>query len=166
MDLLKSAKKFSPLEIGLLLVFIIYIIFPIQTPAAIRPLIDSPMGIVAVFLITVSLFVYTSPILGIVYIFVAYELLRRSSVPKQVAKSRVEDTRMTNYMPNHTPKSIPVNQFEKDMELRDLNPPKALTLEEEVIQQRAPIGKSEPVAPYSESSFKPVADNVAGASMF
>ena len=164
MNLLKSAGKFSVLEIVLLLAFVIYIIFPISTPGAIRPMVDSPLGLVVVFIITVSLFVYTSPILGIVYIFVAYELLRRSA-SSPLPKRRVEDRGMTQYMPTHVPKPVPTTQVEKDVQLHHMNPPKPPTLEEEIVHMRAPIGRSDPVK-YTESSFKPVADNTLGASLF
>ena len=164
MNLLKSTGKFSVLEIVLLLAFVIYIIFPISTPDAIRPMVDSPLGLVGLFIITVSLFVYTSPILGIVYIFVAYELLRRStSTP--IPKRRVDERNMTQYMPTHVAKPIPDTQVEKDLQLQQMNPPKPPTLEEEMVKLRAPIGKSDPVK-YTDSSFKPVADNTLGASMF
>jgi hypothetical protein len=46
-----------------------------------------------------------------------------------------------------------------------MNPPKETSLEEEIVQLRAPIGKSDPVK-YTESSFKPVADNLIGGSMY
>jgi hypothetical protein len=165
MSLLNSAGKFSVLEIVLLLAFVVYIIFPIPTPDSIRPLIDSPLGIVGIFLITVSLFLYTSPLIGIVYIFVAYELLRRSAAPAIPAVQRRErNDRMTEYMPTHIPKSIPT-QAEKDVELQNLNPSSPTTLEEEIVHIRAPIGRSDPVK-YTESSFKPVADNTLGASMY
>jgi hypothetical protein len=164
MKLLKSFDKVSVLEILLLLTFVIYIIFPISTPLSIRPWIDSPIGYVSIFIITVLLFVYTSPLLGILYIFVAYELIRRSSSFTPVRETRPMDKYATQYMPTHVPKPV-VSQSEKDSELRDLNPSVSSTLEEEMVQMRAPIGRSDPVK-YTESSFKPVADNTLGASMF
>ena len=164
MKLLKSFDKISVLEILLLLTFVIYIIFPISTPLSIRSLVDSPLGYVSIFIITVLLFVYTSPLLGILYIFVAYELIRRSSSFTPVRETRPTDKYATQYMPTHVPKPV-VTQSEKDSELSDLNPPVSSTLEEEMVQLRAPIGRSDPVK-YTESSFKPVADNTLGASMF
>jgi hypothetical protein len=166
MKLLKTLEKSTPMEIVLLLAFIIYIIFPIQTPHSIRSMVDSPLGLVVLFLITVSLFVYTSPILGVVYIFVAYELIRRSSLSSSdvIATQRGYDRHSTEYMPTHVPKSIPT-QADKNAEMAELNPPRNPTLEEEIVQMRAPIGRSDPVK-YTESSFKPVADDTLGASLW
>jgi hypothetical protein len=67
-------------------------------------------------------------------------------------------------MPTHVPKVVPT-QFEKDVEMANMNPSVEITLEEEIVQIRAPIGKSDPVK-YTESSFKPVADNLIGGSMY
>ena len=160
MKLLKSVGKFSVLEIVLLLAFVIYIIFPISTPESIRPAVDSPLGLVSVFIITILLFVYTSPLLGILYIFVAYELLRRSSRTNLVAEKQLTPP-TTMYMPTRMPQPLPASAADKEFDV----PPRPKTLEEELVEMRAPIGRSDPVK-YTESSFKPVAENVQGASLF
>ena len=164
---LKLLQKISVPEIALLFVFIIYILFPISTPASIAPLVDSPLGYVSIFVITLLLFVYTSPILGVLYIFVAYELIRRSSSPPRQNPQHISGENSTQYMPTHVPKAM-VTQTTKDLEMISMvstNPIYEPTLEEEIVQLRAPIGKSDPVK-YTESSFKPVADNLIGASMY
>lgn len=164
MKLLKSFGTFSVIEILVLLSFVVYILFPISTPSALRPYVDSPLGYISMFLITIALFMYTSPLLGIMYIFVAYELIRRSAQYTPIHEGRATNKYSTQYMPTHVPRAI-VSQMEKDSELSELNPPRSSTLEEEIVQMRAPIGRSDPVK-YTESSFKPVADNLMGASMF
>jgi hypothetical protein len=162
---LKLFQKISVPEFALLIAFVIYILFPISTPMEIAPLIDSPLGYVGMFVITLLLFMYTSPILGVLYIFVAYELIRRSSLqssPRQ--NTKLSGANSTQYMPTHVPKVIPT-QSEKDADMANMNPTMDITLEEEIVQLRAPIGKSDPVK-YTESTFKPVADNLVGASMY
>jgi hypothetical protein len=160
-----SLRKITIPEISLLLVFVVYILFPISTPQVLVPLVDSPIGYVSIFIITILLFVYTSPLLGILYIFVAYELIRRSSSRAPTRTEQPEHTKYTTqYMPTHVPKSIPT-QSEKDLEMLSMNQLPLPTLEEEIVEMRAPIGKSE-LSQYTESSFKPVADNLIGASMY
>ena len=162
---LKSFQKMSAPEFVLLGVFIVYILFPISTPIEIAPLIDSPVGYVGIFVITLLLFVYTSPILGVLYIFVAYELIRRSSF--QGAKQnpqQLSGENSTQYMPTHVPKVV-TTQSVKDSEMASMNPSRETSLEEEIVELRAPIGKSDPVK-YTESTFKPVADILIGASMY
>jgi hypothetical protein len=145
-------KKFGVLDIVLLALFVIYVVFPIPTPQWLVPYIDSPIGMLVLFTVTVSLFVYRSPILGVLYIFVAYELLRRNHyVPP--ASPIVADTQ---YSANRVPQKIP-NQSEKNAELNMLNPPQPLTLEEEIVAKDAPIGVSQlPVG--MQTSFLPSND--------
>jgi len=162
---LNLLRKISVPEMSLLIVFIIYVIFPISTPEILVPIVDSPLGYLSVFIITVGLFVYTSPLLGIIYIFVAYELIRRSSLHSVQNKPHsTQDVIPTRYMPTHLPKPIP-EQSAKEAEMARMNPERETTLEEEIVQLRAPIGKSDNVK-YTESTFKPVATDVLGASMY
>ena len=49
--------------------------------------------------------------------------------------------------------------------MKKMNPVKTVSLEEEVVEQLAPIGKSD-LSVFTSSTFKPVAENVGGASMF
>ena len=149
MKLPQVFKSLSSLESSLLVVFIIYLVLPIQTPQVLAGTVDSPLGMLSIFIVTIYLFFYSNPVLAIVYVFVAYELLRRSS---QVT-GRVS---MVQYTPT---------QVKKDSELRAMNPPVVETLEEQVVQKMAPIGRSDPII-YTSSTFKPVAEKIDGASMY
>ena len=145
-------KKFGALDIILLALFVIYIVFPIPSPQWMVPLIDSPIGMLFIFVVTISLFVYRSPILGVLYIFVAYELLRRNHY---VAPSN-QIVSNTQYVVNRVPKAIPT-QSEKNAELQELNPPHSSTLEEEIVAKETPVGVSQlPVG--LETSFHPAND--------
>jgi hypothetical protein len=158
-------QKITVPEITLLIIFVVYILFPISTPPIMAPWVDSPLGYATIFTITMLLFVYTSPLLGILYVFVAYELIRRSASVRVAKTSTPEHSKYTTqYMPTHVPKTIPT-QSKKNFELEIMNPLPLPTLEEEMVEMRAPVGKGTPVS-YSESSFKPVADNVIGASLY
>ena len=142
MAIVNSFNKSTPLEIILIIVFVLYIIFPIPTPAFIASSVDSSLGILVIFCVTVYLFLYTSPILGILYILVGYELIRRSSLV--TARSAIID---------YTP-----TQANKDVQLQKMNPPQTRTLEEDIIEMRAPIGKSSEME-YVNTSFQPIADS-------
>lgn len=72
-------KSISPLEIILFIVFVIYILFPIKTPNVLIPFINSSFGLALILIATLYLFFYTTPILAILAILVAYELIRRSN---------------------------------------------------------------------------------------
>lgn len=71
-------KQMTSFELTTLVVFIIYLILPMKTPTSVSYWLNKPVGILAIFVITVYLFMYTHPVLGVLYLFVAYELLRRS----------------------------------------------------------------------------------------
>jgi hypothetical protein len=151
-----SLKSLKLYEIVLLVLFILYIIFPIGTPGAIAPILDSPIGILILFIITVALFFYTNPILGIVYIFVAFEVVRRSSRVVGVS-SQVNYAINQQYVPT---------QAKKDEQLAAYNPPPIMqkTLEEDVVGSMAPVPQPGVNGP-NEYTFKPVNDRVVGASL-
>lgn len=136
-------------ELVLFFVFIVYLIFPYYLPEFIANYIDSPMGYIIMLLITIVLFVYSHPLLAVLFIFVAYELLRRSSE----SASRVA---IIKYTPS---------EKKRAETMAEMNPPKHTTLEEEMVHKMAPVGKSDPIV-YNNSSFLPVAEKVEGASVF
>jgi len=141
-------KKISALEILVFILFVIYLVFQIQTPSVLIPFISSPFGITIVLIITLLVFFYTNPILGVLSLFVAYEFIRRSM-------SVVGKVVTVKYTPT---------QMKKDMEMVAMNPPKMVTLEEDIVSKMAPYGMSEPIK-MELSSFKPVAENINNASM-
>jgi hypothetical protein len=151
-----SLKSLKIYEILLLVLFVLYIIFPIKTPEFMVPLMDGPIGIFMLFIITVALFFYTNPILGIVYIFVAFEVVRRS----------------TRAIGSHMPTNFAIGaqtvptQAKKDQEMASYNPPPIMqkTLEEDVVGSMAPAPQPGVNGP-NEYTFKPVNDRVVGASM-
>ena len=150
--MIKLQKMFGSLtqvEMSALVVFILYIVLPIENPQFVSNMVDTPMGMVAVLAVTLYLFFNASPLVAILYIFVAYELLRRSS--KQTGKAAIQE---------HTP-----SQEKKDKKMQKMNPVKKSTLEEEVIEMMAPIGHSDPVV-FTETAFKPVSEDVGTASMY
>ena len=149
MKLQKMFSTLSQVEMIALAVFVLYIVFPIENPSFISNMVDTPLGMVGVLAVTVYLFFLAHPLLSILYVFVAYELLRRSA--KQTGKAAIQE---------HTP-----SQMKKDVKMQKMNPVKKETLEEEMVEKMAPIGHSDPVV-FSESAFKPVAEDVGTASMY
>jgi hypothetical protein len=141
-------KKISTLEILVFVLFVIYLVFQIQTPSVLIPFISSPFGITIVLIITLLVFFFTNPILGVLSLFVAYEFIRRSM-------SVVGKVVTVKYTPT---------QMKKDMEMVAMNPPKVVSLEEDIVSKMAPYGMSELIK-MEPSSFKPVAENINNASM-
>ena len=149
MEFKKLFHSLKPLEIVLLVVFIIYIVFPIQTPDFLASSVDSSLGMLSIFIITIYLFLYVNPIVAVVYIYVGYELLRRSS-------NKSGKVTVMQYTPT---------QAKKDQEMKNMNPVLEKTLEEDIVEQMAPIGHSDANV-YIDTSFKPMADKLKDGSLY
>ena len=72
----------STLEIVLSLLIVLYLVFQMKTPSSFANLINHPMGMLVIVVLTIYLFLNVHPILGILLIIAAYELIRRSSSKK------------------------------------------------------------------------------------
>ena len=148
----ESLKNMSIIEILLFVLFVLYIVLPINTPISIKSFVNSSMGLVFFFCVTMILFVYTNPILGVLYILVVYEAIRRSSDTVDNSRSIVME-----YQPS---------QAAKDEILQKMNPVRTeKTVEEEVIEARAPINKTQSVD-FVQTTFKPISKAVEGASKY
>jgi uncharacterized membrane protein (DUF485 family) len=119
-------KSLSSLEIVTLVIFIIYVVFPFRTPQFLSGTVNTPIGLIIVLVVTLYLFFYTNPILGVVYIFVAYELLRRSSLAKRGGND--------SYMIKYTP-----DEATRKSNMIKMNPPVSHTLEEEIVSDYGTI---------------------------
>ena len=133
----------SSLEVILFVIFVVYVVFQPRTPPVLAGLIDTPVGTAIVMVFAVYLLLYSHPVLGVLSVFVAYELLRRSSTVVQ-------------YIP-----TMLTAQPKVDAKIQSFNPPVERTLEEDVVAQMAPIDVS---SDYVETGFKPVSNDVHGAS--
>lgn len=147
MDLSETFRSLSKYEAILLVLFVIYLIFDINPPESFAAMIDSPLGMIFVLLLTLMNFMKSNVILGVVGLFVAYEVVRRSA---QV-NNRVP---MIMYTPS---------QMNKDIDLVQMNPPQEKTLEEEMVDKMAPVGNSSLIT-YTMSEYKPVSTDVHNAS--
>jgi hypothetical protein len=148
MNLSTYFTSLSAIEIGILILFVIYLVFDIYPTDSMAKYIDTPIGMGATLIVTLYMFMTFSPILGVISLFVAYEVVRRSArINNRVA--------MIQYTPT---------QERKNVELAEMNPVQPATLEEEMVQTMAPIGKSSMIS-YQTSEFKPVADDSHGASL-
>lgn len=149
MKLLDTFKKMSRLESLLALLFALFIVLPVDVPLFLANMIDSTLGMVVIFILAVYMFMNVTPVLAVLFVLVSYELLRRSckASGKQVIMK-------------HTP-----TQEKKDEKMKKMNPPKKETLEEEIVDKLAPVGKSDMIS-YISTSFSPVAEELSGASMY
>lgn len=129
----------NPLEMILFVLFLIYLLLPISTPRLIAPFVDSAVGLTVIFALILFMFFYSHPLLAILFLFVAYELVRRSSWV----------TGRTAYI-QYTP-----TQAKKDAAMRAMNPPQEMTLEQDMVAKMAPQRTVD--ADDYDTGFKPAA---------
>ena len=146
-NLKKVLKKQSLTENILAVLLFIFIVFQISVPDILSPAIASLPGTVIVVLAAISLFYFTNPIIAILGLIAAYEIIVRSGgsiAPKSlnIPTPLQSERRKKQYMNS-------VNGFPK-------------TLEETVVQNMVPLVSNEPII--SNLNYKPVLDSVKGAT--
>jgi hypothetical protein len=138
-------KKQHMGELVLVILFIVYLILGLKTPEPIANMVDTLVGKIVIIIIVISLFMYSNPILAVLALLVAFDLMRRSSMAtgldalQKFAPS--EEKKMTQF--------TAYNQF-------------PYTLEQEVVAKMAPIMKSG--SSLTQASYKPLLDNLYDAA--
>ena len=119
-DLLKIKKR---QELYLVVILVIYILFNFKTPDCLTNIIDNAMGKIIIIIFTIAIAMKTNPILGVLSIIAAYELIKRSS--------RVNQIFTNDNIPSEKTKMI------KLQEMNDFS----ITLEEEIVKNIPPLVK-------------------------
>jgi hypothetical protein len=133
-------------ELVLTIILITYLILGNDMPQPFASLIDNFLAKIVIFGIVIYMFLYKNPILAIISLFVAFELMRHSS------SNIAYDGLVQTYIPsenNKTSQFTAFNQF-------------PYTLEQEVVKKMAPIVYSGTVL--NKASFLPLLDNLHNAS--
>ena len=138
-------KKEHMGELILVILFIIYLIMGYKTPEPIASLVDSLGGKIVLFIIVIYLFIHCNPILAVLALFVAFDLIRRSSVATGIDA-------LKRYAPSEEKKSSQFTAFNQF----------PYTLEQEVVKKMAPIIQSS--SSLSPPSYKPLLENLYDAS--
>ena len=149
MKFLSFMDSLTNVETAVIVMLISYLALPIQLPDMFASMVASPMGTIGIFILSVYLFFNANPLISVLFVFVAYEMFRRSS-------NATGKAAMIKYTPT---------QARKDEKMKKMNPVKTTSLEEEVVNEMAPVGKSD-ISIFTTSTYKPVAENVGSASMF
>ena len=132
-------------ELLLAILFIIYLIMGYKTPQPVANVVDTIVGKIAVFAVVIYMFSNSNPILAILTLMVAFDLVRRSYIA-------TGNYGINNYMPSEGTKMdqfTAMNQF-------------PYTLEQEMVKRMAPIiptGTS-----MKKASYKPLLDNLYDAA--
>jgi hypothetical protein len=141
-------KKQSMGQLLLAILFVIYLIMGYSTPEPVAGLIDSLPGKIVVIIAALSLFVSVNPILGILGLLVAYDLIRRSSVATGTDG-------LKRYLPTEEKKTSQFTAFNQF----------PYTLEQEVVKKMAPLNRSNEFLGGSAPSYKPILENTRDAEL-
>jgi hypothetical protein len=132
-------------ELVLVILLIVYLILGFKTPEPIASIVDSLIGKIVIFIIVIYFFMYFNPILAVLSLFVAFDLIRRSSITTGFDA-------LKRYAPSEQKK---MSQFKAYNQF-------PYTLEQEVVAKMAPIMKSG--TSLTKASYKPLLDNLYDAS--
>ena len=127
----------------LTLLFVIYLILGLNTPKPIAQIIDTLVGKIVVILLAIYLFIYTNPILGVIGFFVAYDLIRRSSVS-------TGNFGIDNYLPTEETKQAKMSSYNQY----------PYTLEQEMVKKMVPVVNKD----MTTASYVPITDDVYDAA--
>ena len=148
MDSLTSLfKKEHVGQMALTILFLIYLIMGYKTPEPIANVIDTLVGKIVVVIVALSLFIHVNPILGVLGLLVAYDLIRRSSI------STGSDA-LQRYMPTQQKVNSQFTAFNQF----------PYTLEQEVVKKMAPLNKTSEFLTGPSASYKPLLDNTRDAA--
>lgn len=143
-------KKQHMGEFILVILMIIYLIMGFNTPNLIANIVDNLFGKIVIVLIVLYLFIHANPILAILAAFVAFDLMRRSSMAIGFGPSGLGS--LQSYAPTEKKKMSQFTAFNQF----------PYTLEQEVVSKMAPIVRSG--SSLSQASYKPLLDNLHDAS--
>ena len=161
-DMLVSEK---PSQLVLGIIFVLYILLNIQTPAFLAPSIETIFGKVIVVAIAGVVFFKTNPVIGVLGLVVAYQIIKTASVTTGTYAIK-------HYLPSETNKMKELQSFNVQEPTSEEAPPAVSTsgsgiiipgtLEEEFVEKMAPLVMRS--ADDSPSSFQPVLSGQNGAS--
>jgi hypothetical protein len=136
-------KKNMP-QLVLAVLFALYLVMGYQIPEGVATAIDSTVGKIVVVVVALMLFAYSNPVLGVLALLVAYQLIKGASVKTGMAG-------LEEYYPTEAKKwspFTPTHQF-------------PYTLEQEVVKNMTTQKFN---TEYVKAPFRPTLDDTHDAS--
>jgi hypothetical protein len=136
-------KKNMP-QLVLSVLFVVYLVMGYKMPENVAQIVDSTIGKIVVIVVALMLFAYSNPVLGVLALLVAYQLIRNASI--KTGMSGLEE-----YYPTEEKKwspFTPTHQF-------------PYTLEQEVVKNMTTQKFN---TTYVKAPFKPALDDTHDAA--
>ena len=143
----KALKQLKSLELVLFLVFVLFLVSKMELPSFLAKLLDSVMGRAILIVMVASLFLCCNPLLGILGIIVALELLKRAKVSKGT------------YIDRYTAST----ETKKEVVFSKLNN-FPVTLEETIVNSLVPVVKHRPASKSNYVSNDPSDTNLTSVN--
>lgn len=148
MEYLKELfERRNMVQLTLVILFIIYLLTGSETPESVANIVDTMAGKIVVMMVALMLFAYSNPILGVLGLLVAYNVLKNASMSSSLMITPSLDSYYPTEQKVWSP-FTPTHQF-------------PYTLEQEVVKEMAPH-KFNTV--YESPSFKPALDDIHDAA--
>jgi len=138
-------KKENINQLLLAILFIIYLIMGYRTPDMVANVVDTLVGKIAIFIMVIFMFMHSNPILAVLSLFVAFDLIRRASAVTGIDA-------LKKYLPTEEKKTSQFTAFNQY----------PYTLEQEVVKKMAPIVQSG--SSLTKASYMPLLENLHDAS--
>jgi len=138
-------KKENTGELILAVLLIIYLVIGQQPPTTVAKFINSMFGKLVLFLIVIFMFIKSNTILAVLILFVAFDLIRRSSITYNKKKLQV-------FIPSETKKTSQLTAFNQF----------PYTLEQEVVKKMTPLVNNS--YQVNKATYKPIVNNLYDAS--
>ena len=156
------SEKPSQLILGI--IFIIYILLNVQTPFFLAGPLDTLFGKVLVVAVALVIFYKTNPVIGVLGLVVAYQIIKTASVTTGTYAMR-------HYLPSEQDKLKNMQSYNITPATSDIAPSSVSTigngvvvpgtLEEEMVERMVPLVVKGPSSP---ATFKAILDGQHGAS--
>jgi len=131
-------KPLKKIEIVTLVIFLVFLFFPFRIPASLASLINSPLGFLVIFVIIVFLFVKAHPAVAVLYLLVAYELVRRSGSSEPRPSSIQSAASKTEIQMNSINGTAELENTEKTLNVYNESVPSTMNVYD---HNYAPIGE-------------------------
>ena len=127
----------NPSQLILGIIFVIYILANVQTPAILAGPVDNLFGKVLVVVMAAVLFLKTNPVVGVLGFVVAYQIIKTASVTTGTYA-------MNHYLPSENSKMKEIQMLNQEKVQEENHTMMAATnvsgsLETEMVEQMAPI---------------------------
>lgn len=138
-------KKENTGELILAVLLIIYLIIGQTPPPSVAQVVNSMSGKIILLLIVIFMFIHSNPILAVLILFVAFDLIRRSS-------KTYNNTKVQQFIPSETKKSSQLTAFNQF----------PYTLEQEIVKKMTPLVNNS--YPVNKPTYKPVVNDLYDAA--